>query len=141
MVSGGWDPIHIGHINLIQEAKKLGDYLIVIVNNDVQVKVKGNIEFMPEQERLKIIGALRYVDEVFLSIDIGLPISESLKAVAQKYQKSDLYFAKGGDRNISNLPESEKKVCEDFNIKIVNGVGGDKVQSSSWLLSRAVKSK
>ena len=72
---------------------------------------------------------------MFLSIDKDLPIAESLKKVAQQY-KGELIFAKGGDRNFNNLPESEKQVCRDFNIQVVNNVGGGKVQSSSSLLGK-----
>lgn len=142
ITSGFFNPLHIGHVNLMKEARALGDYLVVIVNNDQQVKIKGSAEFMPEKERMAIIKALYGVDEVFLSIDKGLPIHESLKAVAERYLpanrqvQAELYFAKGGDRNANNIPESEKKVCEKFNIKIINGVGGDKIQSSSWLLKK-----
>lgn len=135
ITSGFFNPIHIGHINLIKEAKSLGDHLAVIVNNDEQVKIKKSVEFMPQSERMSIIEALGYVDEVFLSIDKDASIAKSLEFLAKKYQ-GELYFAKGGDRNSNNIPESEKAVCRDFNIKIVNGVGGDKVQSSSWLLNK-----
>ena len=141
ITSGFFNPLHIGHINLIQAAKEMGDFLVVVVNNDGQVQVKGSIEFMPEYERMEIIKALRAVDEVFLSIDQDGYIPKSLAAVAQKYPAAELVFAKGGDRNISNLPESEKKNCERFNITIVSGVGGDKVQSSSWLLNKAIGDK
>lgn len=139
ITSGFFNPIHIGHINLMREAKKLGDFLVVIVNNDEQVKIKGSISFMPEQERIEIIKDLNYVDEVLLSIDKDITIAKSLEFIAKKYLSAqagqgELYFAKGGDRNIDNIPESEKLVCQTFNIKIVNNVGGDKVQSSSWLL-------
>lgn len=135
ITSGFFNPIHIGHINLFREAKKLGDQLVVIVNNDQQVNIKGSVPFMAENERLEIIRNQKHVDEVFLSIDRDGFVPESLKAVAQQYP-GELIFAKGGDRNFDNLPESEKKVCKDFNIKIINGVGGDKVQSSSWLLNK-----
>lgn len=138
ITSGFFNPVHIGHINLIREAKKLGDFLVVIVNNDQQVNVKGGTLFMSEQERVEIIRALRYADDVFLSIDVDGFVPESLKAIAQKYQ-GELIFAKGGDRNFDNLPESEKKVCRDFNIKVINNVGGSKVQSSSWLINNAKK--
>lgn len=140
ITSGYFNPIHIGHINLIREAKKLGDFLVVIVNNDEQVKLKGSVPFMSEQERVEIIKALRYADDVILSIDkITKNQSESLTAIAKKYPEADLFFAKGGDRNFGNIPESEIKVCQDFNIKIINGVGGDKVQSSSKLLEKIKK--
>lgn len=135
ITSGFFNPIHIGHINLFKEAKKLGDFLVVIVNNDEQVKIKGSVPFMPEQERIEIIRALRYADDVVLSVDKDKTVSESLKMVAKLYP-GEFFFAKGGDRNANNIPEQEIKVCEKFNIKIVNGVGGDKVQSSSWLLKK-----
>lgn len=145
ITSGYFNPLHIGHINLFREAKELGDFLVVIVNNDEQVKLKGTVSFMPQQERIEVIKALKYVDEVFLSTDKyaagkHVPIAGSLKAVAKKYSGSKLYLAKGGDRNAGNLPEDELKACEEFNIEIVNNVGGRKVQSSSWLLNKvAVK--
>ena len=135
ITSGYFNPLHIGHMNLIREAKKLGDFLVVIVNNDQQVKVKGSMPFMPEKERMDIVKDIKHVDAVFLSIDEDLPISKSLMTVANQY-KGELFFAKGGDRNADNIPESEKKVCEEFNIKVIDGVGGGKVQSSSSLLSK-----
>jgi D-beta-D-heptose 7-phosphate kinase/D-beta-D-heptose 1-phosphate adenosyltransferase len=144
ITSGYFNPLHIGHVSLIKEAKKLGDFLVVIVNNDNQVKLKGSISFMPEQERIEIIKALRYADEVFLSIDdypegAHVPISKSLEAIAKKYQEAELFFAKGGDRHAGNIPESEREVCEKYNIRVVSGVGGGKIQSSSWLIKNAKK--
>ena len=139
ITSGYFNPLHIGHINLFREAKKLGDILVVIVNNDEQVKIKGSIPFMPEQERIEIMKAIKHVDEVLLSIDKDSTQGESLKFIAKKYPGAELFFAKGGDRNSGNIPESETKACKEFNIKIVNGVGGDKVQSSSLLLSSVKK--
>jgi len=134
ITSGYFNPLHIGHINLIREAKKLGDFLVVIVNNDEQVKIKGSVPFMAEQERIEIVKALRYADDVVLSIDKDGSVVKSLKMIAQKYP-GELYFAKGGDRNSSNIPEVG--VCKEFKIKIINGVGGNKVQSSSRLIEMA----
>jgi len=125
----------------MREAKKLGDFLVVIVNNDGQVKTKGSISFMSEQERIEIIKALRHVDDVILSIDKDGSVAESLTAIAKKYPDTELFFAKGGDRNSANIPENETRACKEFRIKIINGVGGDKVQSSSWLLNNKVISK
>lgn len=139
ITSGYFNPIHSGHINLFKEAKKLGDFLVVIVNNDQQVRVKGSTPFMSESERVAIIQELKHVDAVFLSIDTTGSIAESLKAVAQKYP-GELFFAKGGDRNSSNIPEEETNVCQEFNITVVNNVGGGKVQSSSWLLNNVKQS-
>jgi len=113
--------------------------LVVIVNNDQQVKIKGSIPFMPEQERIEIIKVLRYADDVILAVDKDSTVAESLIAVAKKYPNAELFFAKGGDRNSGNIPENETKACEDFNIKIINNVGGGKVQSSSWLLQNIKK--
>ncbi len=140
ITSGFFNPLHIGHINLIREAKKLGDFLVVIVNNDEQVKIKGSTIFMAEQERIAIIQELKHADEVFLSIDEDITIAKSLEFIAKKYLpvgsqvQAELYFAKGGDRNIDNIPESERRACKEFSIKIINNVGGGKIQSSSWLL-------
>ncbi|MBX4200840.1 adenylyltransferase/cytidyltransferase family protein [Candidatus Parcubacteria bacterium] len=138
ITSGYFNPIHVGHLNLIKEAKKLGDVLVVIVNNDAQVKIKGSVPFMPAEERVNIVKDIKHVDEVFLSVDQDKTVAQSLRAVAALYP-GELYFAKGGDRDVSNLPEEEKKACQDFNITIVNGVGGGKVQSSSWLLKNVIK--
>lgn len=138
ITSGFFNPLHIGHINLIREAKELGDFLVVIVNNDEQVKIKGSFPFMPELERIEIVKALRYADDVILAIDKDGFVAESLELVAKKYP-GDLYFAKGGDRHAGNLPSSELKACHANNIKVINGVGGDKIQSSSWLIKNAAK--
>src|SRR3989344_5737548 len=108
ITSGFFNPIHIGHINLIKEAKKLGDFLVVIVNNDEQVKIKGSIPFMTEQERIEIIKELKHADDVFLSIDKDITIAKSLEFIAKKYLlagrqvKVKLFFAKGGDKNSDN---------------------------------------
>jgi cytidyltransferase-like protein len=141
ITSGFFNPLHIGHINLIKKAKELGDFLVVIVNNDEQVKIKGSVPFMHEQERIEIIKALRYADDVILAVDKDKTVAESLVAIAKKYPNAELFFAKGGDRNSSNIPENETKACKDFNITVVNGVGGGKVQSSSWLLKNVNKIK
>ncbi len=93
-VSGYFNPLHVGHLEMISRAKKLGNYLIAIVNNDKQVKVKGSYPFMSEQDRLKIIKSLKDVDEVFLSIDSDATVCKSLEAV-----NPDI-FANGGDRKI-----------------------------------------
>ncbi|MFA5878073.1 MAG: adenylyltransferase/cytidyltransferase family protein [Candidatus Staskawiczbacteria bacterium] len=138
ITSGYYNPLHIGHINCLKEAKKVGDFLIVIVNNDEQVKIKGSVPFMPEQERIEIIKALKYPDEVILSIDKDSSVIESLKAVARTHP-GELFFAKGGDRNSGNIPE--KQTCDELGIKIINNVGGDKVQSSSLLLNKLVNPK
>ena len=140
ITSGFFNPLHIGHINLIREAKILGDFLVVIVNNDKQVKIKGSTPFMPEQERIEIVKALRYADDVVLAVDGDGTVAKSLEMVAKRHP-GKLFFAKGGDRNAGNIPENETKVCRDFNITVINDVGGGKIQSSSWLLKNATKNR
>jgi len=139
IVSGYFNPAHIGHINYFRDAKKLGDILVVIVNNDEQVKLKGSLPFMLQNERIEIVKAIKYVDEVFLSIDKDRSVCESLKAVAKAHKGDKLFFANGGDRHAGNIPEME--VCKEFGIKLIDGVGGGKVQSSSLLLKKIKEEK
>lgn len=130
VASGYFDPIHVGHIEYLKLAKQLGGTLIVIVNNDKQAKIKKGFSFMNENERLEIVKNIKYVDEVFLSIDDDSTVCKSLEKL-----KPDI-FAKGGDRNSSNIPEFE--ICNKHNIKIVDGLG-NKIQSSSDLISGVKK--
>ena len=123
-VSGYFDPIHIGHLEYLKMAKDLGDYLIVIVNNDYQSNLKKGKSFMNELDRVEIVKALKLVDEVFLSIDKDKTVCKSLEKL-----KPDI-FANGGDRSTEEIPEAE--VCVNFNIKMVDGLG-DKIRSSSEL--------
>tara|TARA_B100000029_G_C17163854_1_gene810668 strand:- start:4 stop:411 length:408 start_codon:yes stop_codon:yes gene_type:complete len=122
--SGYFDPLHVGHLECLELAKELGDKLIVIVNSDLQAKLKKGKSFMAENDRMKIVSALKCVDEVFLSIDKDKTQCESLR-----YLKPDI-FAKGGDRTSDEIPEA--KVCKEFNIKIIDGLG-KKIRSSSNL--------
>ncbi len=135
--SGYFNPLHIGHINLLKDAKQIGDFLVVIVNNDKQVKIKGSVAFMPQQERIEIIKSLKYVDEVFLAVDKDHSVCKSLERLAEKYKGNKLIFAKGGDRNSQNIPELS--ICQKLDIKIIDSVGGGKIQSSSWLLKNTAK--
>ena len=123
-VSGYFDPIHVGHLEYLQMAKELGDSLVVIVNNNHQCKLKKGKHFMDENDRVEIVKALRFVDEVFLSVDKDRTVCKSLEEI-----KPDV-FANGGDRATSEVPET--LVCKKFNIKMVDGLG-DKIRSSSSL--------
>lgn len=123
-ISGYSDPIHVGHLEYIKEARKLGDKLIVIVNNNHQCILKKGKPFMDEMDRLEIVKSLEMVDEVFLSIDTDKSVCASLEAI-----KPDI-FANGGDRSTGEVPESE--ICKKYNIQMTDGLG-DKIRSSSDL--------
>ena len=122
--SGYFDPLHVGHLECLELAKQLGDKLIVIVNSDLQAKLKKGESFMNEQDRMEIVLALKCVDEVYLSIDKDKSQCETLRHI-----KPDI-FAKGGDRMSDEIPES--KVCKELGIQIVDGLG-EKIRSSSDL--------
>ena len=129
VVSGYFNPVHSGHLDLFFAAKALGDELVVILNSDEQVKIKGSNPFMDEQERARIVGAFKPVDRVFLSIDKDKTVCESLRAV-----HPDI-FANGGDRKGENdIPELV--VCRELGIEMIFNVGGGKTQSSSWLINK-----
>jgi len=127
-ISGYFDPLHIGHLDLIRRAKKLGDYIVVIVNNDKQTKRKKGLSFMPENERVEIMKSLKLVDVVVLSIDEDRTVNKTLEMI-----KPDI-FANGGDKIIGRIPEQD--VCERLGIEIVNNLG-EKLQSSSKLTGLA----
>ena len=128
-ISGYFDPVHIGHIEYMENAKKLGNELVVIVNNDHQASLKKGKAFMPDKERLKIIESLRVVDKVVLSIDTDRTVRETLRSI---YPKPHV-FANGGDQTNQSIPEAP--VCEELGISLVDGLG-DKIQSSSWLIKK-----
>ncbi|MCD6412155.1 adenylyltransferase/cytidyltransferase family protein [bacterium] len=131
-VSGGFDPVHVGHLRLFKEAKKLGDELVVILNNDNWLLKKKGYVFMPENERKEIIEAIRWVDRVILTSHPPDPEDMSVSEELRKL-KPDI-FANGGDRTSENIPEI--KVCQEINCKMVFNVGGGKIQSSSSLLKK-----
>ena len=132
IVSGYFNPIHKGHLELFEIAKGLGDMLIVIVNSDLQRFLKGSKEFQKEDERLLIVKSIRYVDWAMISIDKDKTQVQSLKEVYGIYKDThDLSFANGGDQNNDSIPESG--ICKELGINLIEGLG-DKIQSSSWLL-------
>lgn len=132
-VSGGFDPVHIGHVRMFNEAKALGDYLVVILNNDAWLRAKKGYAFMPQEERKEILEALRAVDEVLLTNHREAPKDMSVCAELQALKPH--VFANGGDRKEGTVPEYV--VCEDLGIEMVFDVGlGGKVQSSSWLVGK-----
>jgi len=139
MISGGFDPIHIGHVRYIKEAKKLGDYLIVVLNNDNWLQKKKGKEFMLEDERKEIIEAISGIDEVVISGHTKNTKDMSVRKELIKI-KPDI-FANGGDRDEKDAQDPKSslykdiQVCKSLGIEMVFNVGrGGKVRSSSELL-------
>jgi cytidyltransferase-like protein len=130
LVTGGFDPLHSGHIEYFKEAKKLGDKLIVGLNSDSWLERKKGRAFMPGYERSAIIENLNMVDGVILFNDDDNTATEAIKNVQQLYPNDQIIFANGGDRNARNIPEM---LIPDVLFKF--GVGGtNKANSSSWIL-------
>jgi D-beta-D-heptose 7-phosphate kinase/D-beta-D-heptose 1-phosphate adenosyltransferase len=134
IVSGYFNPIHKGHLEYFSNAKALADELFVIVNNDHQRALKGSKEFQKEDERMIIVSNIKAVDKAILSIDEDRTVRATLKMIAENYRgEFYLAFANGGDQNNDTIPE--RPVCKEVGIDLIDGLG-DKIQSSSWLLSR-----
>lgn len=139
-VSGGFDPMHVGHVRMFNEAKKLGDKLVIILNNDNWLKDKKGFIFMPQEERKEILEALHSVDQVFLTDhEPGEYFKD--KSVCRSLRKVQPHiFANGGDRKPDGDPVPEVELCEELGIEMVYNVGeGGKIQSSSWLLGKVAK--
>ena len=128
VASGYFDPLHVGHIEYLSKAKLLGDKLVVIVNNDRQAELKKGKSFMDWADRMKIVGALRFVDDVVLSADYDETVCKTLSLLKPSI------FAKGGDRMKGEIPEGA--ICAKLGIKIVDGLG-KKIRSSSDLVKQA----
>jgi len=136
--SGGFDPLHIGHIQLFEEAKKLGDKLVVILNNDNWLLKKKRFVFMREGERKKILESLKWVDRVVVTKHklntADMSVNRELKEI-----RPDI-FVNGGDRKKDNIPEVS--ICDQINCKMVFNIGkSGKIQSSSWLLNNFLKNR
>lgn len=137
-ISGGFDPIHIGHIRMVQAAKALGDYLVVILNNDHWLRAKKGYVFMPQKERKELLEAIAGVDKVVMTVHKK---NDSDTSVCRELLKIKPHiFANGGDRKKGNTPEVA--LCKKLKVGLAFNVGkGGKIQSSSWLVSKAAKRK
>ena len=136
VVSGGFDPLHIGHIRMFQDAKKLGDKLVVILNNDNWLRKKKGSVFMLQDERAELIQHIKWVDDVVLTEHE--PNTNDMSVCNELRKIRPHIFVNGGDRKLDNIPEVP--VCEEIGCKMVFNVGrGGKVQSSSWLLNNYLK--
>ena len=139
-VSGGFDPIHIGHVRMFQAAKALGDELVVILNNNNWLTDKKGFPFMHEVERKEIIESIVGVDRVVISKhDLGDPDRSVCRELREIHPD---IFANGGDRHPDGDPVPEVELCNELGIEMAYNVGhGGKVQSSSWLIKKAADTK
>lgn len=136
MVSGGFDPVHVGHIRLFRKAKELGDELVVVINNDNWLRFKKGFSFMSEQDRKEIIESFSFVDRVHITAHES--DTEDISVCREIELIRPHIFANGGDRHAGNIPEYE--LCERLGIEMVFNVGdGGKLRSSSDLVKEAVK--
>ena len=135
-VSGGFDPLHIGHVRMFKTARKLGDKLVVIINNDNWLRAKKGFVFMPAKERAEIISAFPFVDDVVITTHVQNDPDMSVVRMLRKLKPA--IFANGGDRKPDGDPIPEVKLCKKLGIELVYNVGrGGKVQSSSWMINAA----
>jgi cytidyltransferase-like protein len=142
LITGGFDPIHSGHISYIKSAKRLCDYLIVGINSDQWLCNKKGAAFMPWLERHVIISALRDVDEVISFNDGDKTAKDAIVQVVNKYPEHEVVFANGGDRTKENIPEMDLDPKYLKQVTFIFGVGGeDKKNSSSWILENWKKFK
>ena len=135
IVSGGFDPVHKGHIRMFREAANLGHQVIVGLNSDEWLSRKKGKPFMKWEERAEILESCKWINQVISFDDSDDTASDVILKVCLMYKNEDvnIYFANGGDRGKGNVPELD--VCKDLNVVMLWGIGGGKIQSSSWLIN------
>jgi glycerol-3-phosphate cytidylyltransferase/D-beta-D-heptose 7-phosphate kinase/D-beta-D-heptose 1-phosphate adenosyltransferase len=133
IVSGYFNPIHIGHLRMIRAAKELAPHLVVIVNNDRQQLLKKGRILMTEDDRQAIVAELRSVDEAFVAVDDDPTVVASLRSVRERYPDAELLFCNGGDRSDAGdpVPSAEAHLTEEIGLQMVYGVGGEEKSDSS----------
>ncbi|QQG50908.1 MAG: adenylyltransferase/cytidyltransferase family protein [Candidatus Saccharibacteria bacterium] len=142
IVSGFFNPLHGGHMDMIEAAAKMGDRLIVVVNNDAQQILKKDKVILTAENRMRLMRALRDVDEVVLAIDQDPPVTKTLEMIAKEHPNDEIIFANGGDRvSTDALPGPEAAVCDEYGITMVFGVGGDEKADSSTRINQALGHK
>ena len=142
IISGYFNPLHVGHLDYMEAAKAMADKLIVIVNSDYQVTLKGSTPFMNESDRLKIVKALKCVDRVYLSTDKDGSVLGTLRHVLVQNQangRNHFMFCNGGDRSNTNTPEERLCSSNSYQLTSVYNVGGEKRQSSSEIIFKAAQ--
>ncbi len=134
LVSGGFDPVHSGHIKLINEASKYGE-IVVLLNSDKWLQNKKGKAFLPFEERKIIMNAFKNVIDVIVCGEVDNTCIDGMEKVIKKYSNHKIKFANGGDRNNKSTPETI--FCESNGIETLWGIGGEnKSNSSSWILKK-----
>ena len=143
ILSGGFDPVHKGHMRMFREASWLGHQVLVGLNSDEWLTRKKGKPFMEWAERKEILESIKYINQVLPFNDDDDTASDIIEKVVQLYDEQaritvdnagyNIYFANGGDRKKGNVPELD--VCKDLNVVMLWGIGGGKIQSSSWLIN------
>ena len=133
ILSGGFDPVHKGHIRMFREAANLGANVIVGLNSDEWLTRKKGKPFMSWSERAEILESCKFVNQVLPMDDSDDTACDIIKQVSDKYEGYYIYFANGGDRGKGNVPEM--RICIDLYVVMLWGIGGGKIQSSSWLIN------
>lgn len=137
IISGYFNPLHGGHLDMIEAAARMGDKLIVIVNNDKQQIMKKGKIILDEKNRLRLLRSLKGVDDVVLSIDEDPTQIKTLELVAGQHPGDELIFANGGDRDSEKaVPETD--ICHQYGIEMVFGVGGTSKADSSTRINQAL---
>lgn len=136
IVSGYFSPLHVGHLDMIEAAAALGEKLFVIVNNNEQQMLKKGQVIIDQADRLRLVQALREVDDAIVAVDDDRTVSASLQVLAERYPDYQLVFANGGDRKPEFVPEAE--ICERYGIRMEFGVGGDNKADSSTRINMAL---
>jgi cytidyltransferase-like protein len=137
IVSGYFNPIHVGHIRMMEAAAEMADHLIVIVNNDEQQVMKKGRIITGLDDRLEIVRALRIVDEAVAAIDDDATVKQTLASIRERYPSAALTFANGGDRSSTSVI-AEAELCEKLGIDIQLGVGGTEKADSSSRINAAL---
>lgn len=137
IISGFFNPLHGGHLDMIEAARKLGDKLVVFVDNDKQQVIKKGKIILPEENRVRLMRALRDVDEAYVSLGDEPGQVETLKMLIAKYPDVEFVFANGGDRKGEN-DIIEAEFCRRHGIKMAFGVGGDNKADSSTRINQAL---
>ena len=137
IVSGGFDPVHKGHIRMFREAANFGANVIVGLNSDEWLTRKKGKSFMKWDERAEILESCKFINQVIPFDDSDDTASDAIKRVFDMYNADssdyNIYFANGGDRKLGNVPELD--ICKELEVVMLWGIGGGKIQSSSWLIN------